>query len=65
MIFALEKVARDAAFNKQTTTNENMSTQLRYKEDYIQTLQVELYTLKVVAETQTTNVKGRNKGVHP
>ena len=65
MIFALEKVARDAAFNKQTTTNENMSTQLRYKEDYIQTLQVELYTLKVVAENQTTNVKGRNKGVHP
>ena len=65
MIFALEMVAHDAAFKKVTTTNKNMSTKLRQQEDYIQSLQAEIYNLKVVAATQTTDVRGKNKGKNP
>ena len=64
MHFASETAVRDAAFTELTTTNGNLSTQLRHQKDQIRALQAELCNLKVAAETRTTNVKGNNKVVH-
>ena len=61
--FASEIAARDADFTELTTTNVNLPTQLRHQKYHIRAPQAELCNLKVVAATQTTNVKVYNKGV--
>ena len=65
MKFSSATAAQYAAFIKLTTKNVNMSTQLRQQEDQIWSLQDHLFNLKLTAATQTTDVKGNNKGVHP
>ena len=65
MNFASTKEARDADFTKLNMTNENLPTQLRQKEDHIRALQAKWCNLKLAAATQTTDVKGSNKTVHP
>ena len=54
MNFMSETSARDSAFTKLTTTNRNVSTQLRQYEDQIRALQEEIYNRKVALATQTT-----------
>ena len=61
MNFASAMAAHDAEFTGLTTTNVNMYTQLRQKEDNIRSLKSELYNLKVAEETQTNEVKGTNR----
>ena len=65
MIFTLATASQDAAFTELTKKNWNLSTQLRKQEDKIWELQAELCNLKVAATTQTTKMKGNNKGLHP
>ena len=65
MNFALATTAWDAAFIELTTTDGNLSTQLRQQEDHIQAFQAELCNLKVAAATLSTYMEVNNKGVHP
>ena len=65
MNFTPETAARDSAFTELTTTNRNLSMQLMHQEDHSWALKAELCNFKVVAATQTNDMKGNNKGVHP
>ena len=60
--FALDISARDAAFTKIKTTNDNLPTQLRHQEDQILYLKAELYNLNLAAATRTDDVKTNNTG---
>ena len=65
MNFASATAAQDTYFTDMTTTNDNLSTQLRQREDHIWALQEKLWNLKVVVATQTTDVKIYSKLVQP
>ena len=65
MNFASATAAWDSAFTDLTTTNGNLSTHLRQKEDHILSLKSQLCNLKVLAATRATKMKGFNKRVQP
>ena len=65
MNFESAAAARGVAFTDLTTTNGNLSTQLRQQEDHIKSLQAELFNLKVAAETRITDVRLSNKTLQP
>ena len=54
MNFVLATADQDAAFTELTTTNRNLSTQLRQQEDHIWAPQAELCNLKVASAMKTT-----------
>ena len=56
MDFSSVTAERDSAFTELTTSNVNLTTQLRHQEDQIWSLQSDMCNLKVSAAAKTTKI---------
>ena len=56
MDFSSVTAERDSAFTELTTSNVNLTTQLRHQEDQIWSLQSDMCNIKVSAAAKTTKI---------